>query len=56
MASQQKQVDFHYADALAAELLRHLGYDAAQKTCHENHWDGVLDALRRQQAEKAAKA
>ncbi|GAB4122646.1 MAG: hypothetical protein Tsb008_07510 [Rhodothalassiaceae bacterium] len=50
MATQQKQVEFHYADALAAELMRHLGFDAAQKTCRENHWDGVLDALMRQKA------
>ena len=48
MATQHKHVTMQYADALATELLRHLGYEAAEKTCCENHWDGVLEALRRQ--------
>ncbi len=49
MASRKQTTDMQYADALAAELLRHLGYEAAERTCNENHWDGVLEALRRQQ-------
>ncbi|GEQ99513.1 hypothetical protein JCM17845_01370 [Iodidimonas gelatinilytica] len=54
MAAQHKHVTMQYADTLAAELLRHLGYEAAQRTCCENHWDGVLEALKRQSAHKTA--
>lgn len=42
-----------YADALAAELIHYLGVDAAMRTCSENHWAGVLDAVRRQVATKS---
>ncbi|WP_281302274.1 MULTISPECIES: hypothetical protein [unclassified Iodidimonas] len=52
MATQHKHVTMQYADALATELLRHLGYEAAEKTCCENHWDGVLEALRKQAERK----
>lgn len=31
--------------ALAKNLKNHLGYDAACKTCEQNHWIGVLAAL-----------
>lgn len=48
MATRQTPAELRYTDALAAELLRRLGLEAAERTCHENHWDGVLDALRRQ--------
>lgn len=56
MATQRKVVNMQYADALAAELLRHLGYEAAEKTCCENHWDGVLEALRKQIPQKTTSA
>lgn len=48
MATRQTTANLRYTDALAAELLRRLGYEAAERTCHENHWEGVLEALRRQ--------
>lgn len=38
----------HYAQALAAQLIRYLGYQAAERTCLENHWSGVLQAVRNQ--------
>jgi len=53
MASREQPAETRYAEALAAELLRHLGFEAAEKTCFENHWDGVLDALRRQQGRRS---
>lgn len=31
--------------ALAKNLKNHLGYEAACKTCEQNHWIGVLAAL-----------
>lgn len=37
-----------YTNALAAQLIRYLGFDGAEKTCCENHWDGVLQAVRTQ--------
>lgn len=30
---------------LAHQLVRHLGIKGARKTCTENHWDGVLEAI-----------
>lgn len=30
---------------LAHQLVRHLGIKGARKTCMENHWDGVLEAI-----------
>ncbi len=56
MATQRKIVHMQYADALAAELLRHLGYEAAEKTCAENHWDGVLEALQKQAPKNTSRA
>lgn len=47
MATRQTPTELRYTDALAAELLRRLGFEAAERTCHENHWEGVLEALRR---------
>jgi len=48
--------EMRYADALASELIRHLGVDAAERTCAENHWGGVLDAVRRQSSAKSSPA
>ena len=31
--------------ALAKNLRSHLGYEAACRTCEQNHWNGVLTAL-----------
>ncbi len=56
MATQQKLVKMQYTDALAAELLRHLGYEAAERTCAENHWDGVLESLKRQTRKSTSSA
>jgi len=36
-----------YAETLGRELVRRLGYDGALRTCRENHWSGVLDAVQR---------
>lgn len=36
------------AERLARQLIRHLGVSGAQKTCRENHWDGVLSAVEAQ--------
>jgi len=36
-----------YTETLASELIRHLGYEGAVRTCSENHWSGVLEAVRR---------
>lgn len=38
---------FRHADELAHQLVRHLGISAARKTCNENQWVGVLDAINR---------
>ncbi len=32
--------------ALAASLIRQLGFDEAIRVCRSNHWDGVLRAIR----------
>ncbi|MEX1146934.1 MAG: hypothetical protein WEB93_01005 [Sphingomonadales bacterium] len=36
-----------HAQELARQLVRHLGIDGAKRTCTENHWQGVLDIIRR---------
>ncbi len=35
---------------LAQQLIRHLGFDAAEQTCRENGWDGILEEVRRRRA------
>lgn len=37
---------FRHADQLASELIRHLGLKGAERTCRENHWSGVLAAVK----------
>ena len=32
--------------ALAASLIRQLGFDEAVRVCRSNHWDGVLRVIR----------
>ncbi len=32
--------------ALAASLIRQLGFDEAIRVCRSNHWDGVLRVIR----------
>ncbi len=32
--------------ALAASLIRQLGFDEAIRVCRSTHWDGVLRAIR----------
>jgi hypothetical protein len=34
-----------HSEELAHQLVRHLGINAARKTCAENHWTGVLAAI-----------
>lgn len=34
-----------HVNALARQLVRHLGESGARKTCHDNHWSGVLSAI-----------
>lgn len=48
----QSTQPLEYASALAAQLVRFLGYEAAEKTCQENHWDGVLEAVRAQRSQQ----
>jgi len=51
---QVSEHDIRYTDALASELIRHLGVEAAMRTCSENHWAGVLEAVRRHAASRTA--
>lgn len=37
---------FRHTDQLASELIRHLGLKGAERTCRENHWSGVLAAVK----------
>ena len=39
------ETTFRHAEELAHQLVRHLGVNGARKTCTENHWDGVLEAI-----------
>lgn len=41
--------------ALAKNLKSQIGYDAACKTCEQNHWIGVLAALHILKADNPAK-
>lgn len=34
-----------HVHALARQLVRHLGESGARKTCQDNHWSGVLNAI-----------
>lgn len=34
-----------HVQALARQLVRHLGESGARKTCRDNHWSGVLNAI-----------
>lgn len=34
-----------HVQALARQLVRHLGESGARKTCQDNHWSGVLSAI-----------
>ncbi|MEO0412936.1 MAG: hypothetical protein AAF221_13975 [Pseudomonadota bacterium] len=36
-----------HVQALARQLVRHLGESGARKTCVDNHWSGVLSAIDR---------
>ena len=42
----EPQPQFRHAAELAQELIRHLGPKGAERTCRENHWSGVLDAVK----------
>lgn len=34
-----------HVEALARQLVRHLGESGARKTCQDNHWSGVLAVI-----------
>lgn len=34
-----------HVQALARQLVRHLGESGARKTCQDNHWSGVLSVI-----------
>ncbi|MEM1018944.1 MAG: hypothetical protein ACFBZ9_12870 [Sphingomonadales bacterium] len=36
-----------HIQALARQLVRHLGESGARRTCLDNHWSGVLSAIDR---------
>lgn len=40
-----QDTSFRHSAELAHQLVRHLGVNAARKTCTENHWTGVLEAI-----------
>ena len=39
------EIPLQHAEALAHQLVRRLGLNAARKTCAENHWLAVLDVI-----------
>lgn len=51
MGVQPKSIETETAHSLLAQqLIRHLGFDAAEQTCRENGWDGILEEVRRRRA------
>ncbi|RMF11625.1 MAG: hypothetical protein D6757_10820 [Alphaproteobacteria bacterium] len=51
MGVQPKSIQSETAQSLLAQqLIRHLGFDAAEQTCRENGWDGILEEVRRRRA------
>ncbi len=36
--------------ALAQQLIRHLGFEAAAETCRQNGWQDILDEIERRRA------
>jgi len=42
------------AERLARQLIRHLGIAGAIRTCHENHWNGVLAVIEAEAAQPGA--
>ncbi|MEM6683356.1 MAG: hypothetical protein AAF607_14055 [Pseudomonadota bacterium] len=41
----QPDTSLDHVTALARQLVRHLGEAGARKTCQDNHWNGVLNAI-----------
>jgi len=41
----QPDTSLDHVTALARQLVRHLGEQGARKTCQDNHWNGVLNAI-----------
>ena len=49
-AQSDDATDLRYTETLAAQLIRHLGFDGVERTCRENHWSGVLNIVQAQRA------